>query len=225
MQIILIPGLWLDASIWDDVAAALTQQRHRARALSLPGQGGTGPATLQGQLNAAVRAVDDADGQVLLVGHSAASTLAWMVADRRPDRIHRVLMISGFPASPGRSYAAFFDAEDGRMPFPGWQHFEGPDSADLDAESKKRLEAAMHPMPTAVTSASVEYESIRRFTVPVTLVCPEYTAEDARGWVEGGDLPELREVKDLRYADIGSGHWPMVSKPKELADLIVSWID
>ena len=37
MDIILIPGFWLDASSWDEVIPSLRQAGHRVRALTLPG--------------------------------------------------------------------------------------------------------------------------------------------------------------------------------------------
>ena len=37
MDIILIPGFWLDGSSWSDVAPALEQAGHRVRTLTLPG--------------------------------------------------------------------------------------------------------------------------------------------------------------------------------------------
>ena len=37
MDIILIPGFWLDASSWDDIVPALREEGHRVRALTLPG--------------------------------------------------------------------------------------------------------------------------------------------------------------------------------------------
>ena len=37
MDIILIPGFWLDASSWDEVVPALRQAGHRVQALTLPG--------------------------------------------------------------------------------------------------------------------------------------------------------------------------------------------
>jgi pimeloyl-ACP methyl ester carboxylesterase len=37
MDIILIPGFWLDASSWDDIVPALGEEGHRVRALTLPG--------------------------------------------------------------------------------------------------------------------------------------------------------------------------------------------
>jgi hypothetical protein len=47
MDILLIAGLWLDGSAWDDVAGALEALGHRAVPLTLPGQGdGSASATL-----------------------------------------------------------------------------------------------------------------------------------------------------------------------------------
>ncbi len=37
MDIILIPGFWLDGSSWDEVVPALEQAGHRTHALTLPG--------------------------------------------------------------------------------------------------------------------------------------------------------------------------------------------
>ena len=37
MDVILIPGFWLDASSWDQVVPGLRQAGHRIHALTLPG--------------------------------------------------------------------------------------------------------------------------------------------------------------------------------------------
>ena len=39
MDILLIAGLWLDGSVWDNVAAQLEARGHRAVPVTLPGQG------------------------------------------------------------------------------------------------------------------------------------------------------------------------------------------
>ena len=62
----------------------------------------------------------------------------------------------------------------------------------------------------------------RRFEVPVTVVCPEFSPDDARAWVAAGDVPELAEATSVDYVDLDSGHWPMYSKPAELAALLAS---
>ncbi|MBV9822782.1 MAG: alpha/beta hydrolase [Actinobacteria bacterium] len=219
--IVLVGGLWLDGTVWHEVAAELRQAGHRPVALTLPGQGdGRADATLDDQLAAVLAAVDGSDTPVVLVGHSAACSLVWLAADRRVDRVARVVLIGGFPNPTGTSYADFFPMVDGAMPFPGWQAFEGPDSADLDEPTRQRLQQAAIPVPEGVARGTVELADERRLAVPVTLVCPEFTPDDARAWIAAGDVPELAAAKDLSYVDLDSGHWPMITRPDELAALL-----
>lgn len=220
MDIVLMPGLWLESTAWDQVSTELRLLGHNAIPVKLPGADDHSmTATLDDQVNAALDAVDGAD-HPMVVGHSAASTLAWIVADRRPDAIHSVVMIGGYPAADGQTYADFFDLVDGVMPFPGWEPFEGPDSDDLDDATKERVAAAAVPVAGGVAEGVVRLADERRYGVPVVMVCPEFSPEDARGWVDGGDIPELARAAALSYVDIDSGHWPMFSKPAELAAVL-----
>jgi pimeloyl-ACP methyl ester carboxylesterase len=221
VDILLIAGLWLDGSAWNDVAPALEALGHRPVPLTLPGQGdGAASATLDEQVAAVVAAVDAASGKPLVVGHSAAGTLAWLAADARPEKVGGVVLIGGFPTADGQPYADFFEVKDGAMPFPGWGPFEGPDSADLDEETRQAIASAAIPVPEGVTRGVVHLSDERRFDVPVVLVCPEFTPAQAREWIDAGELPELARAKHLDLVDIDSGHWPMVTKPAELARLL-----
>ena len=223
MDILLVAGLWLDGSAWDAVLPELEKLGHRPVPITLPGQGaGSASATLDDQVAAVVAAVDASSGKPLVVGHSAACTLAWLAADARPDQVAKVALIGGFPSADGETYASFFEVSDGVMPFPGWEPFEGPDSADLDEEAKGRIASATIPVPEAVATGVVRLTDERRFEVPVVLVCPEFGPEQAREWIDGGDVPELAKAKDVEMVDIASGHWPMFTKPRELAQLLAS---
>ena len=100
----LIAGLWLDGSVWDNVAARLGARGHRAVPVTLPGQGdGNTPAMLADQWAAVVAAVDAAAGRPIVAGHSAACTLAWLAVGARPAKIGKIALIGGFP-SPGETY-------------------------------------------------------------------------------------------------------------------------
>jgi pimeloyl-ACP methyl ester carboxylesterase len=223
MDILLVAGLWLDGSAWDAVVPELEELGHHPVPITLPGQGaGSTSATLDDQVAAVVAAVDSSSGKPLVVGHSAACTLAWLAADARPDRVAKVALIGGFPSADGEAYASFFNVTDGVMPFPGWEPFEGPDSADLDDEAKARIASAAIPVPEAVATGVVRLTDERRFEVPVVLICPEFSPEQAREWIDGGDVPELAEAKDVEMVDIDSGHWPMFTKPRKLARLLAS---
>ncbi len=60
----------------------------------------------------------------------------------------------------------------------------------------------------------------RRYDLPVLLICPEFSPAEAKEWVADGDLPELAKIKHLDYVDIDSGHWPMFTRPSELAAIL-----
>jgi pimeloyl-ACP methyl ester carboxylesterase len=223
MEIVLIAGLWLDGSAWDDVVPALEALGHRPVPLTLPGQGdGSKSATLDDQVAAVLAAVDASPGRPMVVGHSAACTLAWLAADARPEKVAKVALIGGFASADGKSYADFFEVKDGVVPFPGWGPFEGPDSDDLDEEARRSIASAAIPVPEGVTRGVVHLADERRFDVPVVLVCPEFTPAEAQEFIGSGDVPELAKAKHVEFADIDSGHWPMFSKPAELARLLAA---
>lgn len=223
MDVVLIAGLWLDGSAWDDVVPALAAHGHRPVPLTLPGQGdGSRSATLDDQVAAVLAAVDSASGKTMVVGHSAAATLAWLAADARPEKLATVVFIGGFPAGDGDSYADFFETQDGVMAFPGWGPFEGADSVDLDEETKARFAAAAIPVPEGVSKGVVRLTDQRRYDVPAVVVCPEFTPAQAREWMDAGNLPELAKANHLELVDIDSGHWPMITQPTELARLLAA---
>ncbi|MCD4526573.1 alpha/beta fold hydrolase [Nocardioides sp. cx-173] len=223
MDIILIGGLWLTGAAWDDVVPGLEARGHRAVPLTLLGQGdGAASATLQNQADAVVAAVDAAAGRPLVVGHSAACALAWLAADRRPERVAATALIGGFPAADGEEYFSSLQPEGGVLAFPGWEPFEGPDVADLDGAARARIAATLVDVPEAVVKGTVRLTDERRYDVPTWLVCPEFTPAEAREWVAGGELPELAGAARLEYADLDSGHWPMYSRPADLADLLAT---
>lgn len=240
MQIVLIAGLWLPRTVWAEVAADLENKGHRVHAVALPGVDDVDRhATLGDQITAVVDIVDAASGQapgsqsdaehergpgagepVVVVGHSAASALAWIAADRRPATVAGVVMVGGFPVPDDQTYAAFFPVVAGVVPFPGWEPFAGADSVDLDEDVKARMEAIAVPVPAGVAGATVQLTDEARYRVPITLICPEYSAQDAESWIQAGELPELASAEAVTAVDIDSGHWPMLTRPAELAALI-----
>ncbi len=108
MDIILIPGFWLDASSWDDVVPALERAGHRTHALTLPGMesrdADRSSITLRDHIDAVVRVIDSLSpdsGKVVLVGHSGGGSVAHGAADARPDRVARVVYVDSMPPGEG----------------------------------------------------------------------------------------------------------------------------
>ncbi|MDO5677093.1 MAG: alpha/beta hydrolase [Propionibacteriaceae bacterium] len=226
MDIILIPGLWLDGESWDRVVPHLLSEGHRVMAITPPGYNGEDPSTVTNAdlVAAVVTEIDNSAAPALLVGHSASCAAAWAAADRRPERVQRVLLVGGFPIPDGSVLLDGFEAtEDGTLPFPGWAAFDGPDSADLSEADKAWLEGHMSPAPADYALGTQRLRNEERYEVPVVMVCPEYSEADVRDWVAQGFPPvsELSLIRNLSYVDLGSGHWPQVSRAEDLARVIL----
>lgn len=173
MDIILIPGLWLDASSWEDVIPALEGAGHHVHPLTLPGL--DAPASESADIgiadwvDAAVAAVDALPGEVVVVGHSGGGNVAWGVADARPERVSRVVLVDTVPPPPGNGISEF-EIVDGVVPFPGWDYFPDEDVHDLDEATRARTAPLTHSVPARVPTDGIALSNAGRFRVPVTLL-------------------------------------------------------
>src|SRR6187399_463288 len=97
MDIILIPGFWLDGSSWDEVAEPLRTAGHHVQALTLPGlesrDANRSTINLDDHIRAVVNAIDASDSPVVLVGHSGGGPIAWGAVDQRSDRVARAIYV------------------------------------------------------------------------------------------------------------------------------------
>jgi pimeloyl-ACP methyl ester carboxylesterase len=234
VDIILIPGLWLDAASWSAVTGPLEAAGHRAHPLTLPGlespEADRRGVALQDWVDAVVAAIDACPGdeRVALVGHSFGCALAWAATDARPDRVAATILIGGFPTGDGDLTAEGFPARDGEVPLPDLTKTFSPEElAGLDDAALDRFRTRAIPVPEQVLLDPQRLVDERRYGVPVTLVCPEFTAEMVRGWLAQGAPPlrELPHIRDLRYVDLPTGHWPQFSRPAALAEVILAAID
>lgn len=234
MDIILIPGLWLDASIWDAVSPLLAANGHRPRPLTLPGMNrpdaSAGEITLADQVAAVIAAIDATDpqaGPVALVGHSAGCGIVHAAVDARPDRVARAIHIGGFPTPDGETIADAFPVRDGVVPLPRWSEFSADDLADLDDAALARFRERAIPVPARVLTDRQRLGDPRRYDVPVSVICPEFRSEDLRGWIAAGhpSVAEFARIGDVRMLDLPTGHWPQLTRPAELAAMIVSELD
>jgi pimeloyl-ACP methyl ester carboxylesterase len=105
VELILVPGLWLDASSWDAVVPVLQQAGHRVRPLTLSGMesrdADRAGITLRNHVDAVVAAIDAAESEVVLVAHSGGGAIAHGAVDARPDRVLRVVYVDSWPVGTG----------------------------------------------------------------------------------------------------------------------------
>src|SRR6266508_985077 len=194
MDIILIPGLWLDGSSWEKVVPVLEQAGHRTHALTLPGMESK---------------------------HADRSKIT------RRDRVARVVYVGGFPLAEGEGDPGGYPAGNGEVPLPDWSAFEDADLADLDDKGRVEFRERAIPSPERVTRDPQQLSDERRYDVPITVICTEFTSQMLREWIERGLAPvrELPKIRDVEYVDLATGHWPQFTRPEELGRVILASID
>ena len=231
MNLILIPGFWLDGASWDDVAEPLRAAGHTVHALTLPGKESrdadrTG-ISLRDHVNAVVAVVDSLPPGVVLVGHSGGGAIAHAAVDARPEAIARVVYVDSGPLGDGGVINDELPVVNGEVPLPDWSVFEAEDLVDLDDELRERFRRIAIPEPLGVTSDKQVLSDELRYGVPVTVICCEFTAAAMQAWIDAGSpfTAELARISNYELVDLPTGHWPQLTRPRELAATILAALD
>lgn len=235
MDIILVPGFWLDASSWRDVTPALEAAGHRVHPLTLPGleavdadRGGIG---LRDHVDAVVSAIDsiaESSGErVVLVGHSGGGAIIHAAVDARPDRVERAIYVDSGPLGDGGVINDELPSDGDDVPLPPWELFEDADLVDLTDELRVRFRSHAVPEPLRVASDAQRLSDERRYAVPVTVIACEFPSDMLREWVANGHpyVAELARITDVEYVDLPTGHWPQFTKPVELGEVLRAAVD
>jgi pimeloyl-ACP methyl ester carboxylesterase len=222
--IVLVPGFWLGAWAWDEVAAALRAGGHDVTAVTLPGlesaDADRSSITLADHVNAICEAVTAAGRPVVLAVHSGAGVPGYAVTDRIPEQIAAMVYVDSGPAT-GALHPGLTVAE---VPLPSWEELE-EDGSSLEGLTEEQLETFRRravPEPGAALREGPELTNDARLDVPSTVVCTSMTSEQIKGAVEEGYawIAGLADLRDVTYVDLPTSHWPMWSRPQELAAVI-----
>lgn len=228
MDIILVPGFWLDASSWEQVVPALTAAGHTPHPLTLPGlesvDAPRAGISLQDHIDAVVGVVDGLAGKVVLVGHSGGGAVIHGVADARPDRIARNIYVDSGPLGEGDVINNELPAEGDDVPLPPWEGFEETDLVDLTDELRKAFRARAIPEPKGVAYGRQHLHDVRRYEVPATVIACQFRSSLLKEWIDAGHpfVAELARIRDVEFVDLPTGHWPQFTKPAELGEAIVA---
>jgi pimeloyl-ACP methyl ester carboxylesterase len=234
MDVILVPGFWLDASSWDAVTPPLVAAGHRVHPVTPPGlEDGSEVARhaslgLRDWVEAVVGQVDAVDGPVVLVGHSGGGAVVHAVVDARPDRVARAVYVDSWPTGQDSVINDELPAEGDSIPLPPWEFFEDRDLVGLDDALRERFRAVARPVPARVATDPQQLSgSPARYRVPATVVTCEFPATEVRRLLEGGLpwLAELATVEDVTYVDLPTRHWPQLSRPDDLGAVLLEEVE
>lgn len=228
MTFVLVPGYWLGGWAWDAVAERLRGDGFVADPLTLPGltpdraDAEVSDVTLDEQIAAVVAAVHRADGHVVLVGHSGAGTLISGAADLAYEAIDDLVFIDSGPVADGSVAAPDLPDDVHAIELPSWSELQEQGSSidGLDDDALARFRERAVPHPAGPAREALQLADGARHALPVTLVCTSYSADQVRDLTDQGHpwFAELARFDDVRLVDLPTGHWPMWSRPDDLAD-------
>ncbi len=222
--IILVPGFWLGAWAWDEVADTLRADGHDVTAITLPGldsaDADRSSITFADHVDAIAEAVQAKDSPVVLVVHSASGFSGYAASDRIPDRIAAMVYVDTAPGIGPLD--PDFDGVEKPMV---WEEIEAEENLDgLSEQQKQTFRQRAVPVPGAVLREGYELTNDARRDIPSTLICTGFTAEQYQTYAsehpEWSFLAGIPELRNATWVDLPTSHWPMWSRPRELAAII-----
>ncbi len=225
---VLVPGAWLGAWAWKKVVPLLGERGHAAHTVTLTGMGervhlastDVGIETaIQDVLN--VVEYNDLDDFVL-VGHSFAGKVVAAAADRAPPKVRMLLYLDAFRPEKVRTPQGAFDpTEFGPQPPGTWsipftEKILEMIGRDVQGPDRGWMLSKATPWPMKLANE------------PVTLSENFDSVKSAYIFCTGGGDPvdEILAGKwgklDGPHRVIESGHYPMITKPEELVDDMLS---
>lgn len=229
-SIVLVPGHWLGAWAWDAVATDLRARGHHVTAVTLPGlepdNSHRGSTTLAQQADAVRAAIDAAaaDGSpVVLVAHSGSGHPVSVVLDRDPSAVARVVYVDSGPFADGAVFDASLPPETEEVVLPPFDQLSQRASLDgLSEDDLQRFRQRAVPEPGSVMREAVRLDNDSRRDVPATIIACSFPTEVMMRMAHEGHpmMAEVTTLRDLESIDLPTGHWPMWSRPADLATAI-----
>lgn len=228
-HILLVPGYWLGAWAWDEVLERLNSSGARASALTLPGLEQHDPhraaRSLGEQAEAIEVAMRELGGDVVLVGHSGANGPVSLVVDRYPELVRRVVWVDSGPLADGYVSAPDLPEAVTELPLPDFDTLGQQASLEgLTEAHLKRFRGMAVPEPAGVARARVDLKNGARHDVATTLICCSMPSAQILEMSAAGHpmFAAVGQLTTVDVVDLPTGHWPMWSRPQELADAILA---
>lgn len=221
--IVLVPGFWLGAWAWDEVVSNLRDGGHDVSALTLPGlespDADRSAITLSDHVAAICDAAGDAGAPVVLAVHSGAGAAGYAASDRCPERVAAMVYVDSGPATG----ALEPDFDGVEKPLPSQQELEAEENLDgLTQEQLETFRRRAVPEPGGVLRDAPALRNDARLDVPTVAICTGFTSGEYKEAVQEGYawLGGFGELRDVTWIDLPTSHWPMWSRPQELAAVI-----
>jgi pimeloyl-ACP methyl ester carboxylesterase len=173
---------------------------------------------------------------VVLVGHSYAGNVIAGVADQTPERIARLVYVDTWPLPDGvaqidldvpgarevQEQQATTQSKVWRPPLPAWEELGiGNDLRDLGEAERRLMRARAVDHPFGTITQPVRLKNPERDALPKTVIWCTQTAEETQEMIAAYPAVCSELAKPgWQVVELPTGHWPMFSRPRELAELL-----
>jgi pimeloyl-ACP methyl ester carboxylesterase len=222
---VLLPGAWSGPWAWEPIRARLAKRGHGVHTVSFSGldpHGGVESVDLRTHVDDTLTTIDRHDlTDIVLVGHSYSGLVAGMVTDQARDHIVRTVYVEGFLARHGKSLLDAFSADQQAQELADIEAHNGwwpppPTAAiaeepDLTSDQVRWLGQRLVPHPARTVTEPVELSRpiADQPSTYISQAPPDTHIETLRvdhGW-------------DIRHLE--AGHWPMLTVPDQLTDVLL----
>ena len=226
------------------IARRLTEQGHDAYPVTLTGLGervhlASPQVNLETHITDVVNLLELEDlHDVSLLGHSYAALVVTGAADRMPGRISQLVLVDIGPALDGVALIETFEpeareqveqqvedlGEGWRLPMPPWEELAEQGSLQGLGDEQRRLmrsRAVEQPFATYTQPLRLENPAGREALSKVGILC-SFSLEQVQAMIASGEpaFSELGSPK-WRFVELPTGHWPMFSRPDDLAEVLL----
>lgn len=218
--ILLVPGAWHGAWVWERVEPELASREWPVRIVELPSTADVGVVPRSGFYDDAEevrRRIEEIDGPVVIVAHSYGGAVVSEAAAGL-GQVRHIVYVCAFQLDVGESLFSllagrippFYDVDGDIIRLKGArEHFYH----DMAAEDADWAIGQLKPLSWIAITEPLTAAAWR--TVPSTyIVCDRDTA-----WPPGGQESFAARARFVRR--LPSSHTPQLSMPSALADLIV----
>jgi pimeloyl-ACP methyl ester carboxylesterase len=240
---VLVPGFWLGGWAWKRVEKILREKGHEVFPVTLTGLGervhlGSADTDLSTHVADVVNVIRYNELEnVYLAGHSYAGVVITQVADQIPERIAKLIYVDCAPAADGVALTDFYspetlakfekivseEGEGWRLPLPSRADFDdGKNLTDLTEEDLALIERLATPQPFNAARQKASLKNPLRKDLPKIAIWCEEKSEEIREFLKD-DPPLYSELKDpkFEFIDLPTGHYPMLTRPVELAEIFI----
>ncbi len=232
---VLVHGAWEGSWSWEDVIPGLEESGHQVDIVDLPGSFGNeqpgSNVTMESYVHTVVDMINKSDQTVILTGHSLGGAVISQVAEEVSEKIKKLIYVTAFLLKSGENALGAMQSDEKNELLPKIIFSEDQTYGQVSEETWREVafhdakeESILKALPRIADKQSTEpflanlaltekkFGSIPKVFVKTTLdkiLTPNLQDKMIKNW----------DVK--KVYDIESGHFPALSVPKKLTEVML----